>query len=84
MPTIEAAFYARVSGEQQVDAQTILSQIAALRERIASDEVLFHQIESLLTTATAAQPLCDRPWSGYAISHRLEQSKGSTSIHRIA
>ena len=40
MPPLEAAFYARVSGEQQADAQTIQSQIAALRERIASDEVL--------------------------------------------
>jgi hypothetical protein len=40
MPPLEAAFYARVSGEQQADVQTIQSQIAALRERIASDEVL--------------------------------------------
>jgi site-specific DNA recombinase len=40
MPPIGAAFYARVSGEQQVDAQTIQSQIAALRERVASDDVL--------------------------------------------
>ena len=40
MPPLEAAFYARVSGEQQADAQTIQSQIAALRERVASDEVL--------------------------------------------
>jgi hypothetical protein len=45
MPPLEAAFYARVSWEQQVDAQTIQSQIAALRERIASDEVWFHPIE---------------------------------------
>ena len=40
MPPLEVAFYARVSGEQQADAQTIQSQIAALRERVASDEAL--------------------------------------------
>ena len=39
MPPLEAAFYARVSGEQQANAQTIQSQIAALRQRIASDDV---------------------------------------------
>ena len=47
MPPLEAAFYARVSGGQQADAQTIQSQIAALRERIGSDEVLVRPIESL-------------------------------------
>ena len=40
MAPMEAAFYARVSGEQQADAQTIQNQVAALRERITSDEVL--------------------------------------------
>lgn len=34
---IEAALYARVSCEQQVEANTIKSQLAALRERILSD-----------------------------------------------
>jgi len=37
MTTIRAAFYARVSGEQQAAAHTIESQIAALRERAGSD-----------------------------------------------
>ena len=37
MTTIRAAFYARVSGEQQAAAHTIESQIAALRERASND-----------------------------------------------
>ena len=37
MTTIRAAFYARVSGEQQVAAHTIESQIAALSERATCD-----------------------------------------------
>jgi site-specific DNA recombinase len=37
MTTIRAAFYARVSGEQQAAAHTIESQIAALNERASSD-----------------------------------------------
>jgi site-specific DNA recombinase len=37
MATIRAAFYARVSGEQQAAAHTIESQIAALSERASTD-----------------------------------------------
>ncbi len=37
MTTIRAAFYARVSGEQQADAHTVESQIAALSERANDD-----------------------------------------------
>ncbi len=37
MTTIRAAFYARVSGEQQAAAHTIESQIAALSERARND-----------------------------------------------
>jgi site-specific DNA recombinase len=37
MKASEVAFYARVSSEQQATAHTILSQVAALRQRIAED-----------------------------------------------
>jgi site-specific DNA recombinase len=64
MPPIEAAFYARVSGEQQVDAQTIQSQIAALRERVASDEVLVPPdrefIDDGYSGATLIRPALER------------------------
>src|SRR5207249_7190173 len=36
MKTIQAAIYARVSSERQTTAQTIASQLAALRERVAA------------------------------------------------
>lgn len=37
MKTIQAAIYARVSSERQTTAQTIASQLAARRERVAAD-----------------------------------------------
>ena len=37
MDAIQAASYARVSSEQQAEAKTIASQIAALRARVAKD-----------------------------------------------
>ena len=37
MTTIRAAFYARVSSEQQAAARTIASQTAAVSERAQSD-----------------------------------------------
>jgi hypothetical protein len=37
MSTIQAAIYARVSSERQATAQTIASQLAALRERVTVD-----------------------------------------------
>ncbi len=37
MSTLQVAFYARVSSEQQARAQTIDSQVAALRERVERD-----------------------------------------------
>ena len=39
MSTIQAAIYARVSSERQTMAQTIASQLAARRERVAADGV---------------------------------------------
>jgi site-specific DNA recombinase len=37
MTPIQAALYARVSSAQQAEAQTVASQVAALRERVAAD-----------------------------------------------
>jgi site-specific DNA recombinase len=37
MPNAQVAIYARVSSQQQAEAQTIASQVAALRERVAAD-----------------------------------------------
>ena len=42
---IQAAIYARVSSEQQAAANTIASQLAALRERLAKDGLSLNYIQ---------------------------------------
>jgi Resolvase, N terminal domain len=53
--TVRAAIYARVSSDQQAQEQTIESQVAALRERVASDEL------------TLAEELCFLDWHSEAV-----------------
>jgi len=64
MTTIRAAFYARVSGEQQAAAHTIESQIAALSERSDSDGMavpLERQfVDDGYSGATLTRPALDR------------------------
>ena len=38
MKNLAVAMYARVSSDQQAQAQTIASQVAALRDRVAADD----------------------------------------------
>lgn len=38
MKNLAVAIYARVSSDQQAQAQTIASQVAALRDRVAADD----------------------------------------------
>jgi site-specific DNA recombinase len=40
MKPTQGALYARVSSDPQVDAHTIASQLAALRERVAADGLI--------------------------------------------
>lgn len=37
MKPTQGVIYARVSSDQQAEAQTVASQVAALRERVAAD-----------------------------------------------
>ena len=39
MHPTQVAIYARVSSEQQAETQTIARQVAALRERVAADDL---------------------------------------------
>ena len=64
MTTIRAAFYARVSGEQQAAAHTIESQIAALSERASSDGMPVPPerqfVDDGYSSATLIRPALDR------------------------
>jgi site-specific DNA recombinase len=64
MNKIRAAFYARVSGEQQAAAHTIESQIAALSERAQTDGVPVPPerqfVDDGYTGATLIRPAMDR------------------------
>ena len=62
MKTIRAAIYAHVSSERQATAQTIASQLAALRERVAADGCALPERYSFWMTATPWTTLwrCDK------------------------
>src|SRR3954468_22066212 len=64
MRTREVAFYARVSSEQQTTAQTILSQVAALRQRIAEDGLVLLPAQEFIdegdSGATLLRPALER------------------------
>ena len=48
MKNLAVAIYARVSSDQQAQAQTIASQVAALRERVSADgDILLPECEFL-------------------------------------
>src|SRR5438445_3453869 len=54
MNPTQVAIYARVSSEQQAEAHTVASQVAALRERVAADDL----------TVSAAMQFLDEGYSG--------------------
>src|ERR1700730_14549149 len=64
MTTIQAAIYARVSSERQATAQTIASQLAALRERVAADECALPETMQFLddgySVTTLVRPALER------------------------
>ncbi|HSE36781.1 MAG TPA: recombinase family protein [Blastocatellia bacterium] len=61
---IQAAIYARVSSEQQAAANTIASQLAALRERLAKDGLSSHSelefIDEGYSGATLVRPALEK------------------------
>jgi site-specific DNA recombinase len=64
MRSMQAALYARVSSEQQAEAQTIASQIAALRERVTTDGLVIPETMVFLddgySGATLVRPALER------------------------
>ena len=66
MKTIQAAIYARVSSERQATAQTIGSQLAALRERVTAEGYVLPRRCSFWMTARVGRPWCGQRWSACA------------------
>ena len=64
MNPIQAAIYARVSSDQQAEAQTIASQVAALRERVAAESLVLPEAMQFLdegySGATLIRPALER------------------------
>jgi site-specific DNA recombinase len=57
MSTIHAAIDARVSSERQADTQTVASQVAALRERVAADGLPLPEALQCMDEADRGAPL---------------------------
>src|SRR5499426_447832 len=64
MSQLHAAIYARVSSEQQAEAHTVASQVAALRERVAADGLTVSEAMQFLdegySGATLVRPALER------------------------
>jgi site-specific DNA recombinase len=64
MHPIQTALYARVSSEQQAEAHTIASQVAALRERVTTDGLVvpasLEFLDDGYSGATLARPALER------------------------
>src|SRR5881397_4332872 len=73
----QVAIYARVSSEQQAEAQTIASQVAALRERVAADGL----------TVSEAMQFLDEGYSGATLVRpaleRLRDVVAASSVDRL-
>lgn len=64
--SIRAGLDARVSSDQQEEEQTIASQVAALRERVAADGFTLDEEWYSWMTATAGPRGCGLRWSACA------------------
>jgi site-specific DNA recombinase len=64
MSTLHAALYARVSSEQQADAHTVASQVAALQDRVATDGLVLPEgmqfLDEGYSGATLVRPALER------------------------
>src|SRR5438132_12802934 len=64
MNTTQVAMYARVSSDQPAEAQTIASQVAALRERVAAEGFVLPEAMQFLdegySGATLVRPALER------------------------
>lgn len=74
MNNIQAALYARVSSQQQINARTIASQLAALRERMGAHNCL----------PPVEMEFVDEGWSGAALMRpALERLRDTVALGGI-
>ncbi len=74
MKAIQAALYARVSSDQQANAETIASQLSALRERMRIDDCL----------PPAEREFIDEGWSGATLMRpALERLRDTAAVGGI-
>jgi site-specific DNA recombinase len=74
MKAIQAALYARVSSDQQANAETIASQLSALRERMRMDDCL----------PPAEREFIDDGWSGATLMRpALERLRDTAALGGI-
>src|SRR5882672_12181834 len=78
MKPTEVAMYARVSSEQQAEAHTVASQVAALQERVAADGL----------TVSEAMQFLDEGYSGATLIRpaleRLRDVVAAGSVDRLS
>ena len=77
MPPTQVALYARVSSEQQAAAQTIASQVAALRQRVAADGLSVAEAMQFLDEGSSGATLV-RP-----ALERLRDVSATSSVDRL-
>jgi hypothetical protein len=71
MNPIQVAIYARVSSEQQAEAHTVASQVVALRERVAADDLPVSRLCSFWRKARKASYFpnnCNPSLCGWCLS----------------
>lgn len=74
MKAIQAALYARVSSDQQANAETIASQLSALRERMRTDDCV----------PPAEREFIDEGWSGATLMRpALERLRDAAALDGI-
>jgi hypothetical protein len=84
MHPIEAALYARVSTDQQTRGQTIVSQVAALRERVAVDGLVLDPEHVFVDDGVSGTAYCVLLLSGCVTRSPWAASIAFTSNPRTA
>ena len=81
MNTPQVAIYARVSSDQQAEAQTIASQVAALRERVTADGAVVPEAIRAIQFSSSI-PMRASACAGWAANRRQAAAMLVSPAHR--